>query len=225
MCRYASWLLAATLLSPSFVIAQTSAPVPPSALPDFKLPQGATRPTPAGPPHTCPYPHITIGPNDSGMTIVGVKVGTGGAVEDSVVAQSSGSPQLDWASQLCVKAWLYSPAMLDGQPIETWQLAEINWHVMHRGEGESALPANMVSPPTRKFRANKCEWWHYKKTSGVVLAFYVEPDGTVKNPSVLRSSGDPAVDKDALDCVVQRAYDPAIQNGQPVEVRLSEWMF
>ena len=139
--------------------------------------------------------------------------------------QSSGSPQLDYASQLCVKAWLYSPAMRDGQPIGVWLRAQIDWRMVHRGEAEPAVPANAVSPPTRKYRASKCEWWHYHETSGVLLVFSVGPDGSVTHPTVLKSSGNPTVDKDALDCVVQREYEPATQNGKPVEVRLTERMF
>jgi len=225
MCRRIMWLLAATLLYPCLAFAQ--APVAPSAsqLPDFKLPLGATKPAPTGPPHTCPYPPVSIGSNDSGITVIGMKVSPAGTVEDSVIVRSSGSPQLDYASQLCVKAWLYTPATRDGQPIEAWLPAEINWHMNHRGAAKLALPADIVRPPRRKFRANKCEWWHYHKTSGVLLAFYVEQDGTVANPGILKSSGDPAVDKDALDCVILRAYEPATQNGKPVEVRLTERMF
>ena len=228
MRRSAAWLLAATLLSPSLAFAQApAAPVAPLApqLPNFKLPAGATRPTPTGPPHMCPCPPVYSGPHDSGTTIIGLKIGTAGTVDNSVIVQSSGSPQLDWASQICVKAWLYNPATRGGQPIEAWLAAEINWRLVHRGESEPATPANAVTPPTRKYRASKCEWWHYHKTSGVLLAFYVELDGSVKNPSILKSSGNPAVDKDALDCVVQRAYEPATQNGKPVEVRLTEQMF
>ena len=228
MHRCFVWLLAATLLFACPAFAQApDAPVPPTAaqVPTFQLPPGATQATPTGPPHTCPYPPVYIGPHDSGKTLVGVKVGTTGAVEDSVVVQSSGSPQLDYASQLCVKAWLYNPAMRHGQPIEAWVPTMLNWQMVHRGEAEPALLANTVRPPTRKYSANKCEWWHYHETSGVLLAFYVEQDGSVKNPSILKSTGDPAVDKDALDCVMQLAYEPAKQNGQPVEVRLTERMF
>jgi outer membrane biosynthesis protein TonB len=87
--------LAAALLSPSFALAQapsaaTAAQGAPQ-LPDFKLPPGATDPSPTGPLHTCHYPTALARQHVSGTDIVGVKVGTAGTVEDSVIVQSSGS--------------------------------------------------------------------------------------------------------------------------------------
>lgn len=51
------------------------------------------------------------------------------------------------------------------------------------------------------------------------------PDGSVKNASVEATSGDAAEHRDALDCVLRRAYKPATRNGEPVEIRLTAALF
>jgi TonB family protein len=237
------YLSALLFLVPALAFAQTPAlsPAPasmtsgaqPAANPapavTLHLPPGLTPPRPAGPPHTCAYPPVHAGPNASGTTRIAFKVAITGTVQDPVIARSSGSTQLDNAALSCVAAWLYAPAIKDGQPVQVGWGATIDWHLMMRGEApppvSTASAANTVTPPTRQYRASKCEWWHYGHLPGALVAFYIETDGSVKDPVLLRSSGDAAIDKDALDCITQRSYVPAMQNGRPVEVRLSEVLF
>jgi protein TonB len=59
----------------------------------------------------------------------------------------------------------------------------------------------------------------------VLVAFDVEPDGSVKNASVAGSSGDAATDRDAVDCISRRVYKPATRDGEPVEFRLTAELF
>jgi TonB family protein len=51
-----------------------------------------------------------------------------------------------------------------------------------------------------------------------VLSLKVEPDGTVKDVTVVQSSGDKTADRAATECAASWRYVPATQNGQPVEV-------
>jgi protein TonB len=50
------------------------------------------------------------------------------------------------------------------------------------------------------------------------ISFHVEPDGSVKDVVVTKSSGFDALDQVAAECATQWQYKPAMRNGQPIEV-------
>jgi protein TonB len=52
----------------------------------------------------------------------------------------------------------------------------------------------------------------------VTLAFHIATDGSVKDASVVDSSGYDELDQAAISCASKWRYKPAIQNGQPIEV-------
>jgi TonB family protein len=70
-----------------------------------------------------------------------------------------------------------------------------------------------------------CEYWHSHSPHAVLVGFDVEPDGTVQNATVTESSGDPAIDKDAIECVSRRTYKPATRDGAPIEIRLAAQLY
>jgi protein TonB len=51
------------------------------------------------------------------------------------------------------------------------------------------------------------------------VSFTVGADGSVKDVSVAKSSGDTALDQIGVDCVTKWRFSPASRDGQPVEVR------
>jgi len=51
-----------------------------------------------------------------------------------------------------------------------------------------------------------------------LVSFKIEPDGSVKDPAVVNSSGNADLDWAAVTCVSSWRYKPAIQNGRPAEV-------
>lgn len=51
-----------------------------------------------------------------------------------------------------------------------------------------------------------------------ILAFTIGADGKVSSPSIVRSSGSPALDQAALAGVLSWLYKPAIQGGRPIAV-------
>jgi TonB family protein len=59
----------------------------------------------------------------------------------------------------------------------------------------------------------------------VLLAFYVETDGSVTDASVIQSSGNADIDADAVKCIGQRHYRPATQKSKPVRFRLTEALY
>jgi TonB family protein len=52
-----------------------------------------------------------------------------------------------------------------------------------------------------------------------LLAFKVTAEGSVKDPTIARSSGNEDLDDAALQCVTRWRYKPATQDGKPVEVK------
>jgi TonB family protein len=148
-------------------------------------------------------------------------------VENAAIAQSSGSSELDDEAKLCVSGWLYTPAMKDGRPIASWNKVTISWEGRGEGSAKAAQePARRITFPIWKsFRGISCELWHQSTPNKAELAFDVEIDGSVKNVALIKSSGNPSIDKDAMDCIAKRIYKPGIQNGQPIELRITTRMY
>jgi TonB family protein len=200
-----------------------------SALPATPLPVGVTPPRPSGPPHLCSrYPEDAVRAGVSGTTTIDFTVTKEGGVKDVVVEQSSGSNLLDEDAKVCAEGWQFYPAMQNGQPIEFSRRASVAWKL---GRGELPLPDSAQAATFIQFPVKKpailvnCEGWHLHKDSSAVLAFDVETDGSVKDVTLLQSSGNTTVDRDAVECVAKHSYWPAMKNGQPIEVRLTATMY
>lgn len=230
-------LAAALLLSPMVAFAQNIIPAPdqlpqpdrPPAVSILDLPAGATPPRSSGPPHICLPAGGYIVHKLVGQTIIEFKVTTEGTVRDLVLRQSSGDPSTDLVSLTCIAAWLYMPAMANGHPLEVALRQSIDWNTMVlRGDPPPAyqvIAGEKIHLPGENYRPPWCETWHQGSENGVLLGFYVESDGSVKNISIIQSSGDAATDKDAIDCVSRRTYQPAFQHGKAIEVRLADWLY
>jgi len=184
-------------------------------------------------PHPCNFPHTALYDHPTGPAVVKFTVTAKGEVTNPSIAQSSGSGRVDEAAHACVSEWVYAPALRDGVPVDQDWATEISLTITTRN-AQPALPPDapqgtkLVIMPVRKYRATivgGCEQWHRDSPRGVLVAFDVEPDGSVKNAAVAESSGNPAVDKDAVDCVSQRTYKPTTRDGEPVEIRLTSELF
>jgi len=225
------------LFAPMAALAQNMIPAPdqlpqsdePPAVSILDVPVGATPPRSSGPPHICMPPDGYIVHELVGPTIIEFKVTNQGTVRDPVLRQSSGDWSIDLASMTCVAGWLYTPAMTKGRPLEVSLRQSINWNTMVlRGEpppADQAIAAEPIHLPGRNYRPSWCETWRHNSEKGVLLGFYVGVDGSVKSVSIIQSSGDAATDKDAIDCVSRRSYDPARQYGKAIEVRLTDWLY
>jgi periplasmic protein TonB len=229
--------LALIALFPAVAVAQIAAPtevVPPTekAGDSGALPTNVTPAVSIGH-HICPgYPESTVQNRIQGKTRVAFTITAQGTVSGAAVEESSGNQQLDLAALMCVEGWLYKPATRDGQPVAApWKIA-IDWSIIPRGDmPASGTPAGngAMSVPVWARGGFSCEQWHSlgssKPEHPVVLTFFVEPDGSVKDVTVAQSSGHPDIDKDAVDCLSERHYIPAKQGGEPVEVHISDFLY
>jgi TonB family protein len=192
-------------------------------------PQGVTPPHVTAP-YPCHFPRAAFDDNPTMPATVAFTVTVQGKVINPTIARSSGSANMDEAARECITQWAYAPALRDGVPVEMPWSTEISLTRVSRS-GAYQLPnysppgTNVEMMPVEKYRAtvssiNGCDYWHRNAPHGALVAFDVEPDGSVKNATLAATSGDTAVDNDAVTCVSRRIYKPATRNGEPVEVHL-----
>jgi len=229
------WLIAlAFIFVPIAAAAQTAAPsevVP--GKPDHEIvtqsPSGFVPPQAAGS-HICSgYPKRALELKKSGKTTVHYTISAQGTVTDASIVESSGDADLDSAALLCIKAWLYHPATQNGEPVAVSWTTVYSWHIDEGPVNAGApVPDGEVSVPQWDHGGFACEDW-YTGTSrpahAVVMTFFVEPDGSVKDVTVSQSSGNPDIDQDAVKCLSQRHYIPAKEDGKPIEVHISDWLY
>ena len=149
-----------------------------------------------------------------------------GTVSDPAVVQSSGNAQLDAATLMCAKSWLYKPAIKDGKPIEVSWKAQISWQ---EGDPDESDANDVIMVPEWTRGGAQCETWYAigskRPARSVLLTASVGADGSVKDVTVIQNSGNADIDADAVKCLGQRHYKPATQHGKPVEYRLTEALY
>lgn len=92
------------------------------------------------------YPRESLRSLESGVSLMGFLIRTDGTVGDSVVFSSSGSAPLDEAAQAAFSKCVFTPASLDGKPLETWVEVAYVWSIsddpgMKRAQHEAAVAA------------------------------------------------------------------------------------
>lgn len=221
---------------PSLALAQTAAPtkIRGAASVDRQsdtLPPGTTAPETVGR-HICPgYPMLAAQNLTSGLTELAFTITPKGSVSSVAVKQSSGNKQLDDAAAMCIKAWLYKPATRGGADVAVPWSTSIRWGAGPEDDapGDTASDlSGVISVPVWSRGGFRCEGWYYGSTRpkhSVVLAFFVDPDGAVKDITVVQSSGQPEVDSDAVKCLSRRHYIPAKEDGKPIQVRISDRLY
>lgn len=221
------WLAAFVILAPVAALAQTSAP---GVLVGAAKGDDPSSSAQALGEHICPgYPDRAAQNMVKGATQLSFQISPEGKVTNVVVQSSSGSQQLDAAARLCVMGWLYKPQMQDGKPVAVPGSARITWKSPDDdGPQNSQAKTAMVSVPIWRRGGYSCIGWHTGSKlppHNVVMSFFVETDGTVKDVAVSQSSGDAEADSDAVKCLSQRHYEPAKQDGKPIEVHISDWLY
>jgi TonB family protein len=186
-------------------------------------------------PHPCTFPHSALYDHPTMPAIVTFTVTANGQVTNPSIARSSGSSHVDEGARECITKWVYAPALRDGIAVDQTWATEISLTITTRSGLPQPPPdapqgSKFIMMPVEKYRATVsgiagCQLWHPNAARGALIAFDVEADGSVKNASVAETSGDPAIDKDAVDCVSQRVYKPATRDGEPIEIRLTAALY
>ncbi|HWA90983.1 MAG TPA: TonB family protein [Rhizomicrobium sp.] len=154
----------------------------------------STGPVPSGT-HDCTnYTPRAVWDGAQGKTTLSFRIAADGAVNSPAVAESSGNAELDAASLACVASWHYFPAKRGGVATEIDWRAAVEW----KTNDVPLAPA----PPCERYAAATPEM--LKAIGGVTTLLYrVKPDGSVSEVSVLRSSGNDALDRAATRCMTE----------------------
>jgi TonB family protein len=128
-------------------------------------------------------------------------VGADGNVRDPKILISSGSKELDDASLQCVMRWRYMPLSRDEKPYDVMWQAGVYW--------KPGYPPD-VSRAEWCLAFRKGERAIPKGVANTSVTFRVMPDGTMKDTSIARSSGDRSLDEAAIRCMNSGYFDTSI---------------
>jgi TonB family protein len=176
------------------------------------IPPTTIRPKVSGP--ACTYPQAALRPGVTEQTILTFHVTADGKIVDVGVYASTENAVLDEAAVRCLSNWHADPSEVAG-------FGSLRAHIYW-----TSPPGNYANLPVGTFtigRVQTCEGFYppdeaKQKIGGTTtVKFHVSTAGGVSDPQVAESSGDTGLDQAALSCVQSWHYQPAMQNGQPVD--------
>ena len=65
------------------------------------------------------YPHVSAALGEQGLVVLRMTIGAAGLVTSVEVLQTSGYPRLDAAARAAIAKWRFTPAVENGQPVES----------------------------------------------------------------------------------------------------------
>jgi TonB family protein len=169
------------------------------------------------------YPEAAKQMRAQGPVVLEVSIGKDGAVEDIKVV--SGHPLLVQSAKDAVRKWVFSPKLIDGEPVDSKATIELNFRLPSSENGETPVMrfdvnGNNAQGPSLISRVEPVYPPEAKQAGihgQVILQATIGPDGAVENIKVL--SGDPILVKAALDSVKKWRYSRTLVNGEPVETK------
>jgi TonB family protein len=159
----------------------------------------AANPVPTGTPHFCmnDYPLSAIWDGAEGNVQLAFKIAADGTVKNVTIVKSSGNDDLDAAAAGCAGRWTYKPVIRDGVAVEVPWRAMVEWK-LHATDAEMR--------PCARYHAVTPELLN--GIGGVTkVSFRIMPDGSVKQPEIVDSSGNAELDQAALRCIADRHYN------------------
>jgi TonB family protein len=159
----------------------------------------SVRPVATGTPHFCmnDYPQSAIWDGAEGNVQLAFRIAADGTVKKVKVVKSSGNDDLDAAAAGCAGRWTYKPAIRDGAAVEVPWSAMVVWKLR---ETDADLH------PCARYHAVTPELLN--GIGGVTkVSFRIMPDGSVKQPEIVASSGNAELDQAALRCIADRRYN------------------
>jgi TonB family protein len=129
----------------------------------------------------------------------------------------SGPPRMVQATMEAVRQWKYKPTFRDGRPVDVETTIDVIWRFAEQGHVQVQFrfaPAKVVHRVLPKYPPEASAQGIEGK---VLLNAVIRKDGHVE---ILRKiSGPPILAKAAIEAVRQWVYQPALRNGEPVEVK------
>lgn len=133
------------------------------------------------------YPPESLQANETGTTVVRLRVAADGAVMDAGVSRSSGHPRLDDTAVQALSRCRFSPGTLDGKAVESATTIRYRWRI----EPPKVLARGCAPQyPEQSLQANE--------QGTTVLRFWLSASGEVEVAEVEKSSGFPRLDRAAM---------------------------
>jgi TonB family protein len=169
------------------------------------------------------YPEAAKQMRAQGPVVLEVSIGKDGAVEDIKVV--SGHPLLVQPAKDALRKWVFSPKLVDGEPVDSKATIELNFRLPASENGETPtmrfdVNGNNAQGPSLISRVEPVYPPEAKQAGihgQVDLQATIGKDGAVEDIKVL--SGDPILAKAALDAVKKWRYSRTLVNGEPVETK------
>jgi TonB family protein len=119
------------------------------------------------------------------------------------------------AIQDALKNWRFAPARRNGQPVAADTLVSVLCQSAPRPAQAKIVPANPIrqQKPVYPFAMRR-----FGITGQVMIDFTVDKTGKVQNPVIFQSDN-PAFEEPALKALREWKFEPATQEGKPVEVK------
>ena len=173
------------------------------------------------------YPKLARETGAKGPVTVQATIAADGTVVDAKAI--AGHPMLRKAAENCVRKWIYTPALLNGQPVET----QTNITITFVGDFADPAPPQAVRQiasvtpgggtiqVAQLIRRRDPEYPQAAREAGVkgrvIIIATIDKDGRVK--SAVAQDGPPELRTAAEEAVRQWQYKPALLNGEPVETQ------
>jgi TonB family protein len=159
------------------------------------------------------YPADAIRDGKMGTVAIVFRVLTDGHIDHIAVAASSGSVLLDSATVGCAKSWIYRPATKNGHAVNATTAMTVGWLITAIGETTTKYTKNALMPLGPIDECLSRTAVHADKLagkSGVSIVRYRLTAGAVSNVTLKQSSGDDALDQEALACVAGWRFEPQL---------------
>jgi TonB family protein len=156
-----------------------------------------------------------------GSVVLSVHVNASGFLQNARVAQSSGDADVDAAALACASEWNILPRDRRDNPVPDfdwsvraeWNASGLGFLTIDR-EGNFLSNAECANAYDRFLDRLRGE----SRFGVTTIKFRISTDGSVVDPVMATSSGDPDIDALSLQCVRVNRYYPASRNGAPIEV-------
>jgi TonB family protein len=154
----------------------------------------------------------------TGTVMIQMIISATGEPLNPQVLNTTVDPRLAQAAMDAVSQWRYSPALLNGQPVEVPTKVDVTFELDDSPQGNAQAPGSTSPVLLLKVEPQYTEEARKAKYQGtVVLHLDVDETGTPANIRVLRSLG-LGLDEAAIEAVKKWKFRPATQNGAPIRM-------
>jgi TonB family protein len=157
------------------------------------------------------YPPYDLAKSMTGTVVVGLVVDRKGHPTNLQIIHSAGD-DLDKSALEAVSHYRFEPATENGRPVPVLFNVTVNFGQTLKGDVHAPVLIKSAEPIPPSV---------HRTYLAVVVNLLVSENGEPENVHIIRSSGDWAFDKSAIDAVRQYRFKPATEAGKPVQTEIN----